>query len=257
MSNFSTEVNSHDEIARQQLVLEKEALLAQQQQRATRSNRQAYSRQTQESIILELVIPQFVGASEYCFLAGVSRGWRAQQLGLSFVEARSERRTKDKLRTAYRAAFTTAARLQWALDSKLSVFAVRDDLSALQLVNLVQEVAVDARAEVLVLNRAQAAGSRWRESICAEAARAGDLRTLLWAREQSCVWTLGEILDSAAQGGHMNVLLWLHSNSERPWTNDERIACCLLLVSAAISQQPSGFVIMVQNGQTGFMTYGH
>jgi hypothetical protein len=60
------------------------------------------------------------------------------------------------------------------------------------------------------------------QSICAEAARAGDLETLTWARVPHCAWLLDEVLNIAAQGGHMHVLQWLHCNSERPWTHDEQ-----------------------------------
>jgi hypothetical protein len=161
MSNHSTERGLRDENARlQQLVQEQDALLVQQQQAAA-TKRKTYARHTQESIILDLVVPQFVGASEYCFLAGVSRGWRAQQLKLSFAQARSIERTTDKLRTAYRAALTTVSRLAWAFDSGLTVAAIRDDLTALQLVNLVQKVAVNASTRDNVLNWACFCGIRW------------------------------------------------------------------------------------------------
>jgi hypothetical protein len=122
MVDCSSELNLRDEIARlQQLVQEKDALLAQQQQHKPSNQRSStYGYQAQKSIILNLVIPQFVGASEYCFLAGVSRGWRAQQLRLSFAEAVKKGRTTDKLRTFLRAALTTAARLRWAFDSGLT-----------------------------------------------------------------------------------------------------------------------------------------
>jgi hypothetical protein len=155
-----------DEIARlQQLVLEKDALLSKQQQTAPDERSQMFgSRPTQESIILELVIPQFVGASEYCFLAGVSRGWRAQQLRLSFAEVAKKRRTTDKLRTSHRTALTSAARLQLAVDSGLTL-AVFHALTALQLFNLVQKAAVDARAQAGMLALAREHGNRWSENI--------------------------------------------------------------------------------------------
>jgi hypothetical protein len=74
-----------------------------------------------------------------------------------------------------------------------------------------------------VLAWAREHGNRWSENICAEAARAGDLRALMWAREQNyCTWWLGQLLNSAAKGGHLNVLQWLHSNSERLWTRAEQ-----------------------------------
>jgi hypothetical protein len=136
MSDCSSELSLRNEIARlQQLVLEKDVLLFKQQQILPAEHLQ----------IMDLVLPQFVGASEYCFLAGVSRGWRAQQLRLSFAEAVKKGHATDKLRTSHRAALTTAIRLQWALDSGLTLAAFHA-LTALQLVNLVQSVAVDANA---------------------------------------------------------------------------------------------------------------
>jgi hypothetical protein len=223
MSNFSTELVLRDEIARlQQLVLEKDALLVERQQMVSYERPQAIKRHTEGSIIQDLVIPQFVGASEYCFLAGVSRGWRVQQLKLSFAAAAAKkRRTSDKLRTCYRAALASAARLQWASDSGLDR-AVFDALTALQLVNLVQKVAEDANAQAGVLSWMREHGNRWSESICVEAARAGDLRTLIWARGQNCTWWLGQVLNNAAKRGRLNVLQWLHSNSERRWTKAEQ-----------------------------------
>jgi hypothetical protein len=223
MQNFSDfELSSTEPKSLRFIVLEKDALLMTQQQIAPAEHSQAFGRPTQESIILELVIPQFVGAIEYCFLAGVSRGWRAQQLRLSFAEAVKKGRTTDKLRTCHRTALKSAARLQLAIDSGLT-FVVFQALTALQLVNLVQSVAVDVSAQAGVLALAREHGNRWSENICAEAARAGDLRALMWAREQNyCTWWLGQLLNSAAKGGHLNVLQWLHSNSERRWTRAEQ-----------------------------------
>jgi hypothetical protein len=65
MSKSGAELSLRDEIARlQQVVQAQHALLVQQQQAAApRRNRQPDGHHTHESIILNLVIPQFVGAS--------------------------------------------------------------------------------------------------------------------------------------------------------------------------------------------------
>jgi hypothetical protein len=228
--SFSGEPSLRDEIARlQPLVEEKDALLVQQQQQQQQQQRKTstqrpltYGHQTQESVILDLVIPRFVGSSEYCFLAGVSRGWRAQQLKLNFAGARSINRTTDKLRTSLRAVLTTAARLQWAFDNGLTAAVFDSIVTPLQVVKLVQEVVADATVQTEVLLSARVHGCKSCDSICADAARAGDLHTLMWVRERNCTWVLDEVLYSAAEGGHTSVLQWLHSNSERPWTAEEQ-----------------------------------
>jgi hypothetical protein len=225
MSNHSTELTLRTENARlRQLVLKKDTMLLKQQLAALTERPPTYDRYTQESIILDLVIPHFVGASEYCFMAGVSRGRSAQQLNLSFAEATKKQRTKHKLRTSHRAALTAAARpSHTALFNPLSD--AHCNLKALQLINLVQKVAVDASAQADVLASLRELGCTWDEDICAEAAGAGALRTLIWAQEQNCAWCDERSCIYAAQEGRTHVLQWLRSNCEYSWdyTDEARL----------------------------------
>jgi hypothetical protein len=66
----------------------------------------------------------------------------------------------------------------------------------------VPQVAVDASAQAEVLSWLREHGIKWNESICAEAAYAGDLDALIWAREQKyCTWRLEDVLEDATEGG--------------------------------------------------------
>jgi hypothetical protein len=81
---------------------------------------------------------------------------------------------------------------------------------------------LDATAQTEMLLSVREHGCKSCNSICADAARAGELPTLMWARERNCAWALDQVLYSAAEGGHTHVLQWLQGNSERSWTAEEQ-----------------------------------
>ncbi|CAN0596974.1 unnamed protein product, partial [Ectocarpus sp. 12 AP-2014] len=47
----------------------------------------------------------------------------------------------------------------------------------------------------------------WDKTVCAEAARAGHLEVLKWAREAGCEWDAG-CLTWASGGGDLDVVKW-------------------------------------------------
>ena len=74
--------------------------------------------------LLDLVF-EYVGVGEYLYAAGVSRRWRARYMNLCYYRW-AEEDEEGPLWTSYTRAIITAARLQLALDSDLTVQDVHD-----------------------------------------------------------------------------------------------------------------------------------
>eukprot|EP00953_Heterococcus_sp_UTEX-ZZ885_P012063 6937-Heterococcus_DN1.PRE.3 len=74
-------------------------------------------------VILDTVF-SYVGIKEYVYKAAVSRRWRGRYIKLCYSSMKSKTGKKaDKLRTSHRSAARTAARLQLAIDSGLTIAA--------------------------------------------------------------------------------------------------------------------------------------
>jgi hypothetical protein len=69
-----------------------------------------------------------------------------------------------------------------------------------------------------ILQWARANGCPWNEETCAGAARCGHLEVLQWARANGCPWDEDTYAD-AAFGGHLEVLQWARANG-CPWDKE-------------------------------------
>jgi hypothetical protein len=165
--------------------------------------------------VLDTVL-SFVGVDEYFYAAAVSRRWRGRYIRLCYTMAAQEPlSTRPKLRTSYRSAVTTVAKLQLALDTTLSVRHLRTAA------NVFAKEAVRyslAPVEILSLMRALYCPL---DGAAAHAARINKLEVLQWLHSSGFLPFKKSVLLAAARGGSAALLQWLCSHTD-PWSQQRK-----------------------------------
>jgi hypothetical protein len=159
---------------------------------------------------LDLVF-DFLGIGEYLYAAGVSRGWRASYIRLCYDMAAEDDDSEDLLWTSDICAIMTAAGLQLALESHLTV----QDLYEHE--DLAEELVLYSLEPIEVLVLLKTYDMPWPEEIACCAAYYSKLQLLQWLHERQCLCSQcdqSSILIAAATNGSDDVLNWLHSISD-------------------------------------------
>eukprot|EP00953_Heterococcus_sp_UTEX-ZZ885_P012054 6936-Heterococcus_DN1.PRE.4 len=135
-----------------------------------------------EDVILDTVF-SFVGIKDYIFAAGVSRQWRVRYLKLCYSEtARANKaETISKLRTSFRNAAVTAARLQVAFDSGLTVADLQSKPGA-----SASALARHSSEPIAVLTLARVYGLQWTADYTRAAASRNDTLLVQWMLQCGC-----------------------------------------------------------------------
>jgi hypothetical protein len=174
-----------------------------------------------EDDVLDAVF-SYVGIREYVYIAGVSRRWRGRYIKLCYNSVKSTRgRKTDKLRTSHGSAARTAARLQLAFDSGLTV------------ANLQEHQYMCASAMVLhslepmaALTLARLYGLQWTDDYVRCAVQRNDLALLQWLHKCGCPFTFKNAAYWAALFNSVDVLKWCHSESDVLSHHTQRLLCC-------------------------------
>jgi hypothetical protein len=161
--------------------------------------------------LLDTVL-SFVGVDEYLYVAAVSQRWRGRYIKqCNLVAAQKPLSSTPKLRTSYRSAVTTVAKLQLALDTTLSIGHLRAAAES-----FTKEAVKHSLEPVEVLSLMHA---RYCDVSAAEAyaARANKLEVLQWMHRAHFPPFSRYVLLLAARGGSVALLQWLCSHTE-PWS---------------------------------------
>jgi hypothetical protein len=154
----------------------------------------------------------FVGLKEYFFVAAVSQRWRGRYIKhCNLVAARKPLTSRPKLRTSYKSAVTTVAKLQLALDTTLSIGQVR--AAAERFTKKAVRHSLEP-VEVLALMHARCCDVSAAEGY---AARSNKLHILQWMHRAGFPPFRRYVLLFAARGGSAPLLQWLRSHTE-PWS---------------------------------------
>jgi hypothetical protein len=136
-------------------------------------------------IVLDIVL-SFVGINELLYAAGISRRWRERYLVLS-RKKQIRRLRSDRCCTSHRSALISASRLQWALDSKLTLRALVHERRQMFFANTVVAHSLDPTA---VMTVARAHGLQLFDKLAQCALQHENLELLLWLVEHGCPWAL-------------------------------------------------------------------
>jgi hypothetical protein len=149
---------------------------------------------------------EFMGKKEYLYVAGISRHMRGKYMQLCYNSNADD--DTHKLRTSFKSAVVTAARLQLAFESKLTISALQADERRCE------EDIFDAGPQTWqVLRVVRLHGLRWTSAMPALAAVRGHWQLLHWLRMYGCPWDLELILRNAVRGNCVQTLRWLKANS--------------------------------------------
>jgi hypothetical protein len=149
----------------------------------------------------------YVGLGEYIYAAGVSRRWRGRYLRLCYTEAGP---AGEKLCTYYSSAIITTARLQMALDSKLTMAAPEQSSS------FAEDLVWYSLDPISVITLAKVYDMKWSPRFTSTAAGSDNLELLKWLQKVGCPWELDMVACAAAGHDTACMLQWLHSVT-KPW----------------------------------------
>eukprot|EP00953_Heterococcus_sp_UTEX-ZZ885_P002665 1956-Heterococcus_DN1.PRE.5 len=158
----------------------------------------------------------FVGVGDYAYTAGVCRKWRGRYITLchrhvSTLKKRVHFKT-NKLRTTYKNAIVTAARLQLALKNSVKMA----DMET-QSARFAHSVIQHSLEPIAVLSLAKLHDLTWTSHLTNMAVRYNKLELLQWLREHGCSCNPMQICHSAALLGNVEMLQWL-STVTGPWS---------------------------------------
>jgi hypothetical protein len=153
----------------------------------------------------------FVGLGEYICAAGVSRRWRGRYIKLCYTEADAD--DDEKLCTYYGSAFSTAARLQLALDNKLTIADLEqsDSLASKLVYQILEPISVMSLAKVYEM--------KWCAEFTLNAALANKLELLQWLHKVGCPWDAEKVACATAWQDSACMLRWVHSVTG-PWSDE-------------------------------------
>jgi hypothetical protein len=158
--------------------------------------------------ILDVVF-SYVGIGDYMYTGVVSRRWYGRYTKLCHNKA-NEGGKKDKLGTAHENALSTAARLQLALESSLTLLALQSNNK------LSQDLVKHSLEPVAVLTLARVRGLQWHRNLPNFSAFFGKLELLQWLHENRCPWDEANVCRNAARRGRIDMLIWLQQLTAPP-----------------------------------------
>jgi hypothetical protein len=150
--------------------------------------------------ILDVVF-SFVGIGDYIYTGAVSRKWRGRYTKLCHNSAKQGK--KDNLTTAHSSTVFTAARLQLALKSSLTIAELQRNTMYL---SYIVRLSLDP---IAVLTLAKTHDFQWRPHLARLSAQYDKLELLQWVRECGCPWKDKEVCIQAARNGNIDMLIWL------------------------------------------------
>ena len=151
----------------------------------------------------------YVGVDDYLFAAGVCRRWRGRYIKLCYNKAALAVKV-DKLRTSFKSAIVTAARLHLALTGSNSLTIAELQANDNTLAKQITRYALDP---IAVLTLARVRELTWTTWLCEGAACNNKLELLKWLRESGCPWEEVPVCTGATRSGHVDLLQWLQQNT--------------------------------------------
>jgi hypothetical protein len=162
--------------------------------------------------ILDTVF-SYVGIEDYIYTGAVSRRWKGRYTKLCYSVTGESK--KHKLITAHKSALFTAARLQLALKSSLTMSALqRNTRYSFYMI-------VRSKEPMAVLTLARVLGLQWLSELCKWAACRSNLQLLQWLHECGCPWKERDICRTAACTGNVDMLIWLQQVTA-PWSSSRK-----------------------------------
>jgi hypothetical protein len=161
-----------------------------------------------KDVILDTVF-SYVGIKDYINVAGVSRKWRVRYLKLCYSKAARHNNTA-KLSTTFKNAAMTAARLQWAFDSGLTVADLEKNLVASA--RALERTSLEPIAALTV---ARLYGLQWTAEYTQEAAIRDDVQLLQWLEKRGCPGDAKFVARCSVSHGNLDMLKCSHTAMAR------------------------------------------
>jgi hypothetical protein len=158
-------------------------------------------------VILDTVF-SYVGIKHYIYVAGVSRRWRARYLKLCYCKAAANDNA-DKLCTSFENAAKTAATLQVAFDSGLTVAGLHKNQQA-----SARALAATSLEPIAVLTLARVYGLQWTTDYTRNAAFKNNLPLLQWLLRCGCpcaVTSVARVARVAIYNSNLEMLKHCHT----------------------------------------------
>jgi hypothetical protein len=167
-----------------------------------------------EDGILDAVF-SYVGIGDNIYTGAVSRRWNGRYTKLCHNNHREGK--ADKLITAHKSALLTAARLQLALKSSLTMATLEGNHKVRSYVALrsLEPIAV------LTIAREHDVHWQWRphDRLANLSAQYGKLKLLQWLHECGCPWKAREVCLQAARSGNVDMLICLQQVTAAAWSH--------------------------------------
>ena len=162
---------------------------------------------------------EFVGTTEWLYIASTCRRWRGLYFSLRVKECKAEDMDLT-FQTTWAAAVITANRLQYAFDHGLNVEQIHADMAA-----FAGAVCKHSLEPIPAMTVARVRGVSWHEELCSEAASRGCWAFLRWLKESGCPWLLREVYFNAMNFGQekdaLSILPWIKERTVIPLSADE------------------------------------
>jgi hypothetical protein len=153
----------------------------------------------------------FVGIYDHLYIGGVSKRWRERGL-LPLSRSKPMQLATIRFYTSYRSVFKSAARFQWAIDSKLELAELLHRRRQMFFAHMVAAHSPDPAG---VMSVARAHGLQWFGLLIQYALKYKNVELLLWLVENGCPWDLRTAVFSAIDSVPM--LQGIRSLQTEPW----------------------------------------
>jgi hypothetical protein len=193
------------------------ALLEAVQQRFSKLGRQQHRHEQrarveesplENNVIVDIVF-SYVGIGDYFYTAAVCRNWRGRYITLC---NKSTRQQPHKLCTAFKSAVMTRARLELALEDKLTVVDLQKDPYA-----MAQCVVAQSLEPQTVLEVAKSYDMQWSTFLTREAAYHKRPELLKWLHRCGCPTDLRLVIRYAIYRDSVDILAWARSIQRAIW----------------------------------------
>jgi hypothetical protein len=162
--------------------------------------------------ILDAVF-SYIGVGDYIYTGAVSRRWNGRYTKLCYNKAKEGK--KYKLITAHKSALFTAARLQLAMKSSLTISALENNSKMSSYITL------RSLEPIAVLTLAREHGLQWQRDLPKFSALFGKLELLRWLYDCGCRWKEKDVCVQAARRGDVDMLAWLQQVT-RSWSRSRK-----------------------------------